>query len=69
MIIYSVRPAVAVGICFLAALLILALGNKIRENFREAITIGAAVISAAIVLSMVPWAINGVGQKNQVEAI
>ena len=60
MIIYSVRPAVAVGICFLAALLILVLENKIRENFREAITIGAALISAAIVLSMVPGAINGV---------
>ncbi len=59
MMIYSVRPAVAVGVCFLAALLILVAGNKIRENFREALTIGAAVVSAAVVLSMVPRVING----------
>lgn len=54
MMIESLRPALAVGVSLLAALLILTLGNRLRPNVREAITMTAAVSKAALVFSMAP---------------
>ena len=59
MIIESIRPALAVGTCFIAALLILIFGNKIRPNLREAITMIASVVMAGFVFSMVPDVLSG----------
>lgn len=55
----SIRPALAVGIPLLAAVLILAFGNRVRPNLREAITMTASVLMAAAVFSMVPDALKG----------
>ena len=54
MIIESVRPILAVSAGFIAALLILFFGNKVRPNVRESITMIASVVMAALVFSMVP---------------
>jgi len=54
MIIESVRPVLAVSAGFIAALLILFFGNKVRPNVREAITMIASVVMAVLVFSMVP---------------
>lgn len=54
MIIESVRPVLAVSAGFIAALLILFFGNKVRPNVRESITMIASVVMAALVFSMVP---------------
>lgn len=59
MTIISLRPALAVATALLAGLLILLFGNKIKPNVREAITILAAVVMAAIVCSMVPEVLAG----------
>ena len=59
MIIESMRPVLAVGTGFIAALLILFFGNKVRPNVREAITIIASVVMASFVFSMVPEVLNG----------
>ncbi len=55
----SLRPATAVGVCFLAAGLILLLGNHLHRNLREAITISAAVCAAGLVFPMTPAVLNG----------
>ena len=55
----SFRPAAAVGICLLAACLIMLSGNRLHRNLREAITIGAAVCAAGLVFSMVPAVLAG----------
>lgn len=59
MIIFSMRPALAVGVALLAALLILFFGNRIKPNIREAITLTAAIIMTGIVFSMVPGVLEG----------
>lgn len=59
MIIESIRPALAVGVGFIAALTILFFGNKIRPNLREAVTMIASVIMAGLVFSMVPEVLAG----------
>ena len=59
MTIISIRPALAVGVSLLAALLILLFGNRVKPNVREGITLSAAVIKAALVFSMVPAVIGG----------
>ena len=45
MTIISARPFLAVAVSLLAALLILTLGNRVRPNVREGITLSAAVDS------------------------
>lgn len=59
MTIISIRPFLAVAVSLLAALLILTLGNKVKPNVREGITLSAAVIKAALVFSMVPAVLSG----------
>ena len=59
MIIESMRPVLAVSAGFIAALLILFFGNKVRPNVREAITIIASVVMASLVFSMVPEVLSG----------
>lgn len=59
MTIISIRPFLAVAVSLLAALLILTLGNKVKPNVREGITLSAAVIKAALVFSMVPAVLPG----------
>jgi len=59
MTIISIRPALAVAVSLLAALLILLFGNKVKPNVREGITLSAAVIKAVLVFSMVPAVVNG----------
>lgn len=59
MIIVSIRPALAVAIPLLAALLILFFGNRVKPNVREAVTLTAAVSMAAVILSMVPSVLGG----------
>ena len=55
----SMRPALAVAIPLLAALLILLFGNRIKANLREAITMIASVLMASTVFSMAPGALDG----------
>ena len=52
MIIESMRPVLAVSAGFIAALLILFFGNKVRPNVREAITIIASIVMASLVFSI-----------------
>ena len=59
MTIISARPFLAVAVSLLAALLILTLGNRVRPNVREGITLSAAVIKAVLVFSMVPAVLSG----------
>ncbi len=59
MIIESMRPILAVSAGFIAALLILFFGNKVRPNVREAITIIASIVMASLVFSMVPEVLQG----------
>lgn len=59
MTIISIRPFLAVAVSLLAALLILTLGNRVKPNVREGITLSAAVIKAALVFSMVPAVLSG----------
>lgn len=59
MIISSIRPALAVGVALLAAVLILFFGNRIKANLREAITLTAAVIMTGLIFSMVPGVLDG----------
>lgn len=59
MIFESLRPILAVVTALTAALLILLFGNRIKPNVREAITIIASVIMAALVYSMIPGALDG----------
>lgn len=55
----SFIPAAAVGICLLAAGLIMLFGNRLHRNLREAVTIGAAVCAAGLVFSMTPGVLEG----------
>ena len=59
MIIESMRPVLAVGAGFIAALLILFFGKKVRPNVREAITIIASIVMASLIFSMVPDVLGG----------
>lgn len=59
MMIFSLRPALAVAIPLLAALLILFFGNRVKPNVREAITLIAAVSMTAVIFSMVPAVLAG----------
>ena len=59
MIFMSLRPALAVAAGLLAAVLILLLGNRIKPNVREAITMTASFVMAGLVFSMVPGVIAG----------
>lgn len=59
MTIISIRPFLAVAVSLLAAFLILTLGNRVKPNVREGITLSAAVIKAALVFSMVPAVLSG----------
>lgn len=59
MTILSFRPALAVLCGLVAALLILFLGNRIKPNFRETITITASVLMTLIVFSMIPEVLDG----------
>ena len=45
----SLRPVAAVGVCLLAAGLILLFGNRLHRNLREGMTIAAAVCAAGLV--------------------
>lgn len=56
---YDIRPAMAVFVAFAAAILIYAIGERIRANVREGITFFAAVIMAIIVYSMIPDVVAG----------
>ena len=59
MTIISIRPFLAVAVSLVAALLILTLGNRVKPDVREGITISAAVIKAVLVFSMVPAVLSG----------
>jgi len=59
MIILSIKPALAVLCGLMAAILILFLGNKIKPNIRESITIMASVLMTLIVFSMIPDVLKG----------
>ena len=59
--IISARPALAIAIALLAAILILFLGNRIKPNWREAITMAAALAMAGLVFSMAPAVAGGCG--------
>jgi len=59
MMILSFRPLAAVAISLLAAVLIMLFGNKVKPDVREGITLGAAVIKALLVFSMVPAVLAG----------
>jgi multicomponent Na+:H+ antiporter subunit D len=59
MMIFSLRPALAVAIPLLAALLILFFGSRVKPNTREAITLTAAVSMTAVIFSMVPAVLAG----------
>ena len=55
----SLRPVAAVGVCLLAAGLILLFGNRLHRNLREGMTIAAAVCAAGLVFSMTPAVLDG----------
>ena len=55
----SLKPAAAVGVCLLAAAMILLLGNRLHRNLREAITIAASFCAAGLVFSMTPAVLHG----------
>lgn len=55
----SLRSAAAVGVCLLAAGLILLFGNRLHRNLREGMTIAAAVCAAGLVFSMTPAVLDG----------
>ena len=59
MTILSIRPFLAVVVSLAAAFLILVFGNRVKPNVREAVTLLAAVIKAALVFSMVPAGLKG----------
>lgn len=59
MMIMSMRPAFAVGVALGAAMLILFLGNRIKPNLRECITVIASVTMTMLVFSMVPGVLSG----------
>ena len=59
MTITTAKPAFAVGTALLAALLILLLGNRIKPNLREGITLLASVVMAGTVFSMAPGVAEG----------
>ncbi|MBR3705734.1 MAG: monovalent cation/H+ antiporter subunit D family protein [Firmicutes bacterium] len=59
MIIESLRPLAAVAVSLLAAVLIMICGNRVKPDVREGITLGAAVIKALLVFSMVPAVLAG----------
>lgn len=59
MTILSIRPFLAVVVSLAAAFLILVFGNRVKPNVREAVTLLAAVIKAALVFSMVPAVLKG----------
>ena len=52
--ILSLRPVWAVCVSSVAAFLILSLGEKIKTNLREGITLCAALIKAVLIFSMIP---------------
>ena len=52
--ILSLRPVWAVCVSSVAAFLILSLGEKIKPNLREGITLCAALIKAVLIFSMIP---------------
>ena len=59
MIITSFRPLAAIAVSLLAAALIMIFGDRVKPNVRKGITLGAAVIKAAFVFSMVPAVLAG----------
>ena len=59
MTILSIIPFLAVVVSLAAAFLILVFGNRVKPNVREAVTLLAAVIKAALVFSMVPAVLKG----------
>ena len=59
MMILSLKPALAVAIPLLAALLILFFGNRVKPNVREAVTLTAAVSMTCVIFSMVPAVLQG----------
>ncbi len=52
--ILAMRPLIAICVSLLAALIILLLGERVSPNAREGVTLGASVIKALCVFSMVP---------------
>ena len=57
--ILAMRPLIAVCVSMVASGLILLCGEKVSPNCREGITLGAAVIKALCVFSMVPAVLAG----------
>lgn len=57
--ILELRPVIAVFVSMFAAGAILLIGNKISQNLRESFTMGAAVIKAICVFSMIPDVSDG----------
>lgn len=55
----TLRPLIAICISMVAAGLILTFGDRIKPNYRESITFGAALIKALCVFSMVPAVLAG----------
>lgn len=57
--ILAYRPIIAIFVSTVAAALIMLFGEKISPNRRESITLGASIIKAACVFSMVPAVLAG----------
>lgn len=62
----SLRPALAVLVPLIASGIILLIGEKVRANVREAVTLIASVVLAALVYSMLPAVLAGKAIKLQV---
>ena len=58
-IILNFRPVIAVFISMVAAALIMICGDHVKANTRESITMGASIIKALCVFSMVPAVLAG----------
>ncbi|MGN0659941.1 MAG: monovalent cation/H+ antiporter subunit D family protein [Emergencia sp.] len=58
-LILSLRPVLAICISMIAAGIILVTGERVSANVRESITIGASVLKAVCVFSMIPAVLTG----------
>ena len=58
-LILAMRPLIAICVSMVAAVLILICGERVSPNCREGITMGASIIKALCVFSMVPAVLAG----------
>lgn len=58
-ILLNARPVIAVAVSLVAAGLILTMGNRVSPNVREGLTLGASIIKALCIFSMIPQVLSG----------